>query len=234
MAYDDLLGADSGQKVAHRDRQTFCYERVVDAIGLPALGDEPSCLQHRQVPRDRGPADLEPGDDLAGSQLTLPQVLEDLTTSGIGERPEDARLFISHVHYLATELDSLQVLLNLGRSALTPPGTFWRWRGRRAGAGTPVAHDRRVAPGSGPRRSVARSPSLNLRSAEFISGVASALAKGGNTSEFYMSDDTTGLAFVEEATASETIGTTTSEGILETSSNSMPDFGRVTLTVDAD
>jgi hypothetical protein len=49
-----------------------------------------------------------------------------------------------------------------------------------------------------------------------------------------MSDDTTGLAFVEEATASETIGTTTSEGILETSSNSMPDFGRVTLTVDAD
>ena len=37
------------------------------------------------------------GDDLPGGELTFPEVLEDLTTSGVRQRPENAGLFICHV-----------------------------------------------------------------------------------------------------------------------------------------
>ena len=60
------------------------------------------------MPGDRRPTDRELGGDLAGCQLSDPQVLEDLAAGRIGQRTKHTGLVICHVYYLAIYLDRLQ------------------------------------------------------------------------------------------------------------------------------
>jgi hypothetical protein len=109
LAEHDLFGTDGGEELAHTQGQSFLHQGVVDAIGLSSLPDQSRRFEDTEVPRDGRGADGEVGDDLAGRQLTIPEILEDLPSGGVGQGSEDASI-IFHIRILATVLITNQPL----------------------------------------------------------------------------------------------------------------------------
>jgi hypothetical protein len=94
---NDLLGAYNREKAAHAGSEALFDERVVDPVGLSPLSDESRPFEHGQVPGHGRTADGKASGDGSGSQLTVPQVLEDLTTGRVGERSEHPGIVIGHL-----------------------------------------------------------------------------------------------------------------------------------------
>src|SRR5580704_14387561 len=78
LAEHDLFWAHHRQELTHAHRESLLDQRVVDAIGIPALENESGVLENAQMARDGGGADGESRSDLAGGELTRLEILENL------------------------------------------------------------------------------------------------------------------------------------------------------------
>lgn len=85
LTQHNLFGAHGREKVADRQRESLAGQRVQNAIGVSPLSDETCLTQNAQVAGDRRPGGLELRGNLAGCQLAIFEVLQNLTTGGMGE-----------------------------------------------------------------------------------------------------------------------------------------------------
>jgi hypothetical protein len=79
------------------------------ALGVPAARDEAGALEHLEVPRNRGKADLERLGQLGHRRLAIGQAREDCEAHGIGEGGEGPTHFSVGSQHLTLSLINLNV-----------------------------------------------------------------------------------------------------------------------------
>src|SRR3954468_11420894 len=102
----DLRRTHRAEERAERIDERFRLQPVEELVSRAPLLDEAGAEEHREVPRDRGPRDVEPRRDLAGRELPLAEVFQDLAPGGVDDGAEDVAAHACYISYLAKLLQA--------------------------------------------------------------------------------------------------------------------------------